>query len=149
MLRTHGRTGEFTEKSEEITHQQIKIYQFKNATAILDYNIEQYFSPIRKDRILIRGTRGEIENNQVRYFNRDNEAVCSDIRTVMSGLLDGFYNDKITFEDKTLFDFPFKEARLSEEEIAIAQCLIDMNKYIETGKELYSYERAYEDYIWA
>lgn len=149
MLRTHGRTGEFTEKSEEITHQQIKIYQFKNATAILDYNIEQYFSPIRKDRILIRGTRGEIENNQVRYFNRDNKAVCSDIRTVMSGLLDGFYNDKITFEDKTLFDFPFKEARLSEEEIAIAQCLIDMNKYIETGKELYSYERAYEDYIWA
>ena len=148
MLRTHGRIGEFAEKIEEITHQQIKMYQFKNATAIYDYNIEQYFSPIRKDRILIRGTKGEIENTQVRYLNSDNKAVCCDIKTVMAGLLDGFYYDKITFEDKILFEFPFKEARLSEEEIAIAQCLIDMNNYIKTGKELYSYKRAYEDYIY-
>lgn len=148
MVRTHGRIGEFAEKVEEITHQQIKVYQFKNATAIYDYNIEQYFSPIRKERILIRGTKGEIENNQVRYLNRENKAVSGDIKTVMSGLLDGFYIDKITFEDKTLFEFPFKEARLSEEEIAIAQCLIDMNNYTKTGNELYPYKRAYEDYIY-
>ena len=148
MLRTHGRIGEFVEKTEEITQQQIKIYQFKNATAIYDYNMEQYFSPIRKERILVRGTKGEIENDQIRYLNSDNKAVCSDIKTVMSGLLDGFYIDKITFEDKTLFEFPFKEARLSEEEIAIAQCLIKMDDYIKTGKVLYTYKRAYEDYIW-
>ena len=148
MVRTHGRIGEFEEKTEELTHQQIRMYQFKNATAIYNYNIEQYFSPIRKDRILIRGTRGEIENTQVRYLNSDNKAVCSDIKTVMSGLLDGFYIDKITFEDKTLCEFPFKEARFSEEEIAIAQCLIGMSNYIKTGKVLYSYERAYEDYIY-
>lgn len=148
MFRTHGRIGEFAEKTEEITEQQIKIYQFKNATAIYDYNIEQYFSPIRKDRILIRGTRGEIENNQVRYLNSDNKAICGDIKMVMSGLLDGFHIDKITFEDKVLFEFPFKEARLSEEETAIAQCLIDMSNYIKTGKGLYAYERAYEDYIY-
>ena len=148
MVRTHGRIGEFAEKTEEITQQQIKMYQFKNTTAIYDYNIEQYFSPIRKERILIRGTKGEIENNQVRYLNRENKAVSGDIKTVMSGLLDGFYIDKITFEDKTLFEFPFKEARLSEEEIAIAQCLIDMNNYTKTGNELYPYKRAYEDYIY-
>lgn len=148
MVRTHGRIGEFEEKTEELTHQQIRMYQFKNATAIYNYNIEQYFSPIRKDRILIRGTRGEIENTQVRYLNSDNKAVCSDIKTVMSGLLDGFYIDKITFEDKTLCEFPFKEARFSEEEIAIAQCLIGMSNYIKTGEVLYSYERAYEDYIY-
>ena len=148
MVRTHGRIGEFVEKAEEITHRQIKIYQFKNATAIYDYNIEQYFSPIRKDHILIRGTTGEIKNTQVRYLNSDNKAVCSDIKSFMSGLLDGFFIDKITFEDKTFFEYPYKEARLSEEEIVIAQCLIDMSNYIKTGNELYSYERAYEDYIY-
>ena len=148
MVRTHGRIGEFEEKTEELTHQQIKIYQFKNATVIYDYNVEQYFSPIRKDSILIRGTRGEIENTQVRYLNADDKSVCSNIKTETAGLLDGFYYDKITFNDKILFEFPFKEARLSEEEIAIAQCLTDMSKYIKTGKELYAYKRAYEDYIY-
>ena len=64
----------------------------------------------------------------------------------MSGLLDGLYYDKITFENKVLFDFPFKSARLSEEEIAIADCLLKMNNYIQTGNELYNYEKAYEDY---
>ncbi|MBE7022903.1 MAG: hypothetical protein E7412_00365 [Ruminococcaceae bacterium] len=61
MVRTHGRIGEFAEKTEEITHQQNKVYQFKNATAIYDYNIEQYFSPIRKERILIRGQRVKLK----------------------------------------------------------------------------------------
>lgn len=147
MLESNGRCGVLTHKEVKDKTQTIKIYQFKNATAIYDYNIEQYFSPIRNDRILIRGTKGEIENNQVRYFNENNEFVLSDIKHLTSGLLDGFYNDKITFENKVLFDFPFKEARLSEEETAIAQCLIDMKNYIETGKELYSYEKAYIDYI--
>ena len=38
----------------------------------------------------------------------------------MSGLLDGFYFDKIIFNGNVVFDYPFKQARLSEEEIAIA-----------------------------
>ncbi len=78
-------------------------------------------------------------------MNLRNEPVCSDIKFVAAGLLDGFYNDKITFEDKTLFEFPFKDSRLSEEETAIAQCLVGMKDYIETSSELYSYQKAYED----
>ena len=128
--------------------QRLESKNLRNRIAIYFINKnEQYFSPIRKDHILIRGTKGEIENTQVRYLNSDDKPVCSDIKTVMSGLLDGFYIDKITFEDKTLFEFCFKEARLSEEEMAITQCLIDMSNYIKTGKELYTYEKAYEDYI--
>ena len=146
MIRTNGRIGEFESKNIENTNQKIKIFKFKDATAVYNYNIEQYFSPIRKDRILIRGTKGEIENNQVRYLNSQNEFVSSEIKFVTSGLLDGFYNNKITFEDKTLFEFPFGKARLTEEETAIAQCFIKMQEYINGGKELYSYKKAYEDY---
>lgn len=146
MLVTNGRSGELDVKKTDIKTQKIRIYKFRNATVIYDHNTEQYFSPIRKDRLLIRGTRGEIENSHVRYFNSNNEPVHSDIRLNTAGLLDGFCNDKITFEDKVLYTFPFKEARLSEEETAIARCLMGMSEYIKTGKQLYSYERAYEDY---
>lgn len=147
MLKSHGRTGEFQEKRMEDTAQKIRVYKFKAATVVYDYNTEQYFSPIRKDRLLIRGTRGEIENGQVRYFNKNNEFVYSDIHLLKAGLLDGFYDDKIIFGDEILFKFPFKEARLSEEETAIAECLIGMSKYIKTKNKLYSYEKAFEDYI--
>ena len=147
VLITNGRAGELDAKSIGITDRNIKIFQFNNAAVIYDYNIQQYFSPIRRDRILIRGTRGEIENNNVRYFNSDNKPVSSDIKKKNSGLLDGFYNDAITFEDKILYKFPFTETRLSEEETAIAMCLKGMDNYIKTGAELYGYKRAYEDYM--
>lgn len=146
IIKTNGRIGEFKVKDLENTTQKIKIFKFKKATVVYDYNAEQYFSPIRKDSILMRGTRGEIENNQVRYLNSENEFVCSEIKVVTSGLLDGLYNDKITFEDKILFKFPYGKARLTEEETAIADCLIKMSEYIKNDKELYSYIRAYEDY---
>ena len=146
MLHTNGRIGVLPEKKLESTTQTMRVYQFCNATVVYDYNIEQYFSPIRRDRLLIRGTRGEIENNCVRYFNAENQPVSSEIKVTTAGLLDGFYLNNITFDDKVLFDFPFQHARLSEEEIAIAQCLLDMSNYIKTGTELYHYERAYKDY---
>ena len=64
----------------------------------------------------------------------------------MSGLLDGFYFDKIIFNGNVVFDYPFKQARLSEEEIAIAHCLVKMKEYTDTGKEFYSFKKAFEDY---
>ena len=56
----------FKAKNVENLVQKIRIYRFKNATVFYDFDKEQYFSPIRKDRLLIRGERGEFENNCVR-----------------------------------------------------------------------------------
>lgn len=146
ILKTNGRIGEFKEKYYDNSLQKIKIYEFGNKTVIHDFTNDQYFSPVRKDRILIRGTRGEIDNKSVRYYNKNNEFIENDIVLHSAGLLDGFYNDRITFENKVLFEYPYKQARLSEEETAIVQCLIKMKRFIETGEELYSYNKAYEDY---
>lgn len=147
MLTTHGRQGEKAEKAIENTRQQLMIFNFNGKTAVYDYNGEQYFSPIRRDRLLIRGTRGEINNTFVRYFDDNNNLIEGEIVLKTAGLLEGLYNDKIVFFDKVLYDFPFKSARLSEEEIAISNCLIGMHEYIKTGKEFYSYQKAYEDYM--
>lgn len=146
MLTSHGRQGEF-EHSLKNTSQKVMVFKFNEKTAIYDYNGEQYFSPIRRDRLLIRGTRGEINNNTVRYFNSEGKLTEGEIVLKTAGLLEGFYNDRIVLFDKILYDFPFKKARLSEEEAAIAQCLIGMKNYIDTGEEFYSYKKAYEDYM--
>lgn len=146
VLMTNGRNGELAEKRIKDNTHTVKIFRFGEVTVIYNYMKEQYFSPIRKDRIVIRGTRGEIENFKVRYFNGKNEFVENEIRLVMSGLLDGFFNDKIIFGDEVLYKFPYKQARLGEEESAIADCLAGMDNYIKTGEELYSYKKGYEDY---
>lgn len=146
MMVSHGRQGEF-EHSLKNTSQRVIMFKFNRKTAIYDFNGEQYFSPIRRDRLLIRGTKGEIDGNIIRYFDSSGKLIEGEITLKTAGLLEGFYNDRIVFCGETLYDFPFKHARLSEEECAIAQCLLGMKNYIETGEEFYSYQKAYEDYI--
>ncbi len=148
MTLSHGRCGEMVHKPIADTNNRIMIFDFGGKTALYDYNSEQYFSPIRRDRLLIRGTKGEINNTAIRYFDDSGKLIEGEITLKTAGLLEGFYNDRIMFYDKVLYDFPFKHARLSEEECAIAACLLGMDEYIKTGKEFYSYKKAYEDYAY-
>lgn len=145
MVTSHGRGGEGEHKLKKTTQRLIG-FRFGEKVGLYDFNGEQYFSPIRRDRLLIRGTKGEICDNKVRFFNDDGKLTEGEIVLKQAGLLEGFYNDRIVFYDKVLYDFPFKHARLSEEECAIAKCLVGMKNYIDTGEEFYSYKKAYEDY---
>ena len=147
MTISHGRGGEMAEKPVSNTSNRIIVFDFGGKTAVYDYNGEQYFSPIRRDRLLIRGTKGEINNSAIRYFDDNGKLIEGEIVLKTAGLLEGYYNDRIVFFDKVLYNFPFKHARLSEEEIAIANCLMGMKNYIDTGEEFYSYKKAYEDYM--
>lgn len=145
ILHTNFRSGEISNKEYQNSIHTVKIFDFSGKTAVYDYENEQYFSPIRTDRLLIRGDRGEIENGVVRYFNSNNEFVQSEIIQHKSGNLDGFYNGSITFENKVLYKSPFGCARLSDEETAMATVLVKMKEYTETGKEFYNFEHAAED----
>ena len=146
MTISHGRGGEIQEKVIHNTNNRLITFDFNKKIALYDYNSEQYFSPIRHDRLLIRGTKGEISDNKIRYFNKLGKLTEGEIVLKTAGLLEGFYNDRIVLFDKVLYEFPFKNARLSEEECAIAICLKGMKKYIDTGEEFYSYKKAYEDF---
>lgn len=146
VIVSHGRGGEMDKKDVKNTNQDIIVFDFNGKCAIYDYNSEQYFSPIRRDRLVIRGTKGEFSDNKVRFFNSEGKLTEGEMVLKTAGLLEGFYNDKIVLFDKVLYDFPFKEARLSEEECAIAMCVEKMKNYIDTGEEFYSYQKAYEDF---
>ena len=128
--------------------QKITIFDFGQKSAVYDFNFEQYFSDIRASRIIIRGTNGEIINNTCTYLENGIPHSFEIKRNVFGTeeSLNGFSLFNITGNGEVLYTNPFKNARLSDEEIAIATCLLKMNEYITNGTNFYSPQEAFKDY---
>lgn len=142
--RYNSRAGLLSETETVTAEEKFVVLRFKDKTALYDFNYEQYFSDIRRSRILIRGTNGEILNNECTYLKNGLPHSFS-LRRNSYGAnesLDGFTLVNITAEGKVVYENPFKCARLSDEEIAIATCLLNMKKYLETGISFYSLKDA-------
>ncbi len=130
------------------SEEKITVLDFGTKTAIYDFNFEQYFSDIRSSRIVIRGTNGEIINNTCTYL-KDGIPHSFEIKRNCFGAeesLDGFSLINITGNGEILYTNSFKNARLSDEEIAIATCLSKMKVYVQNGIEFYSLHDAFIDY---
>ncbi len=128
--------------------QKIAVLDFGEKSAVYDFNYEQYFSDIRASRTVIRGTNGEIVNDTVTYL-KDGLPHSFSLKRDCFGIgenLDGFSLRNITGNGDILYANPFAGARLSDEEIAIATCLVKMKEYVNSGEEFYSVKDAYTDY---
>ncbi len=146
-----GRDGAPTEESIGGSYQTINSIRFGEKVAIFDFTGDQYFSWIRSQRILVRGERGEINNDIVRYlhdfrtpiraqFTRDNAGE--------NGNLEGYRLKGIQLAGEWVYINPFAAARLCDDELAIATCLQKMALYIEGGESFYSLaEGAYDHYL--
>lgn len=138
VMRYNCRAGLITPELVENT-QKITVFEFKNKTAIYDFTFEQYFSDIRATQITVRGTHGEIVNDKVTYL-KDGVPHTFNLTRNAFGInenLDGFSLFSITGNGETLYQNPFPNVRLSDEEIAIATCLLKMDTYLKTGEEFY------------
>ena len=130
------------------SEQKIVVLDFGQKNAVYDFNYEQYFSDIRASRTVIRGTNGEIVNGTVTYL-KDGLPHSFNLKRDCFGIgenLDGFSLRNITGNGDILYANPFAGARLSDEEIAIATCLVKMKEYVNSGEEFYSVKDAYTDY---
>ncbi len=130
------------------SNQQITILDFGSKSAVYNFNFEQYFSDIRSSMIIIRGSNGEIINNTCTYL-KNGIPISFELKRSEFGneeSLNGFSLFSITGNGKVLYTNPFINARLSDEEIAIATCLIKMNDFVKNKKEFYSPNDAIIDY---
>ncbi len=140
--------GGILSKTEIVTaEEKIVILRFNDKTAVYDFNYEQYFSDIRASRMVIRGTNGEIINDRCTYLKEGHPHSFKFQRNSYGAneSLDGFTLVNITAEGNVLYENPFKGARLSDEEIAISTCLLNMKKYLETGVPFYTLKDAATD----
>lgn len=121
---------------------------FGDRIGIYEFCLPQYRSWIRGQRVCIRGERGEIIDDRVTYLKDEVTPVSAGLvrhEAGRNGNLEGLHLKAIQFQDDWVYRNPVVPARLSDEEIAVAQILLDMQQFVEQGRSFYSLEEASQD----
>ncbi len=143
------RSGPPQQEQTILSEQQIAYLDFGDKLGIFDFASDQYRSWIRSPRLLVRGERGEISNNQVRYLVDYHTPITLTFDRQDAGEdgnLEGYYHKGIQVGSEWLYENPFIPARLSDDEIAVAACLVGMDAYVDGGPDMYSLAEASQDH---
>ncbi|HEX3782085.1 MAG TPA: Gfo/Idh/MocA family oxidoreductase [Pseudonocardiaceae bacterium] len=108
---------------------------------LYDFTDNQWHNQLLMRRLLVRGTLGELRDQEVVRLVADRTIVRSAIVRRQTGYdldLDGFDTDHITFGAEVLYRNPYQGRRFNDEEIAIATLLADTASWVrERGPEPY------------
>lgn len=148
MVNTNNREGFDYTGSIVQSDREWGYLKFENKkVAFIDFSGEQYFSMIRSRRWNIQGTRGEINDMEVRFLSEKNIPVTQQIQRLDVGINNNseWSHKRITCLDQEIYFNPFYPARLNDDEIAVASCLTKMKEYVNSGKNFYPLREALQD----
>ena len=102
-------------------------------SGVYDFTDNQWHNQLRFRRLLVRGTHGELMNDEVIRIASPRTIVQSTLVRRQTGYdldLDGFETDHITLGSDVLFRNPYLGQRWNDEEIAIATLLDRMAQWV-------------------
>lgn len=123
-------------------------FDFGDKLGIYDFTADQYHHEIRSHHIAIRGTRGEIVDQRVQYLKDVKTPIYQSFERVNKGehgQVGGYYLKGFIFGDEWVYRNPFAPARLYDDEIAVAECLERMGRYVYGGPSFYGLPEASQD----
>jgi predicted dehydrogenase len=101
-------------------------------TGLYDFTDNQWHNPLRSNRIVIRGSRGELVDDRVVRMADPETVVESRLVRRQTGIdlnLEGFALDHITHDGAILYRNPFPGARLADEDLSIGALLAGMTAW--------------------
>lgn len=120
-------------------------------SGVYDFTEMQWFNPLRSRRIVVRGTRGEVvDSSVVRVVDATTVLESALVRRTTGRDMDlqGFDLDHISHEGTVLWRNPFFGARLSEDDLGIAEILHRMGAYARgEGPPVYSLADGCQDHL--
>jgi len=149
IVNSPGRNG--PPKTEQIVDslQVVARFEFESGKiGFYDFTGDQYFSYVRGPRLLVRGERGEIDGETVRFLLSADVGVNVPMRREDIGLrgnLEGYSHRGYTLGSDYVYQNPFPTGRLADDEIAIATVLEGMARYANGGKAVYGLADAAQD----
>ncbi len=118
---------------------------FDGRLGFMDFCGEQYFNWVRNNRVLVRGERGEIVNNQIAYMQDVRTPIYLDLlrhSTGGPGNLEGNHLKGIQLGQQMVYTNPLAPATLSDDEIAIGDLMLRMAR----GETPYPLAEACQDH---
>ena len=122
-LTPDGWTGDATPQPRTTT---IATLDFDGRMGLYDFTENQWWNPLRGRRIVVRGTSGELADDQVVRLADPATPVSSPLvhrRTGIDLNLEGNELDHISFDGRVVYRNPFRGARFSEDDVAVAALL--------------------------
>ncbi len=148
VTNTGDRSGMRLEGEVVPSHRERLTFEFDNGkVAFFDFAGEQYLSFIRARQLNVQGTRGEIDDLEIRYLTEQNEPIHTALQRRDLGIynIQDWEHHSIMLHDQYVYRNPFKGARLNDDELAIATCMYKMKEYLDTGVDFYSLQEAMQD----
>ncbi len=149
VTETYGRDGMvFDGESFQCARDRLTI-EFENGkVAFFDFSDPaQYHSFIRTRQLTVQGERGEIDDLTIRYLTKENVPVTQQLNRIDLGVYGNqeWSHYGLMLGEEFLYRTPFINARLNDDEIAVATCMKQMWEYVQGGKEFYSLKEALQD----
>lgn len=148
LMEGPGREGPPVRENLVEAEQMIAQLEFEDRLGVFDFTGRQYFADIRDPRVLVRGERGELNNDKAVYLKDFRTPIRIEFLRHSAGEhgnLAGQYLRGIQAGEEWVYQNPVAPARLFDDEIAMATCLIRMGEYARGGAEFYPLAEACQD----
>ncbi|MDC7123815.1 Gfo/Idh/MocA family oxidoreductase [Cellulomonas fimi] len=102
-------------------------------TALYDFTENQWHNPLRTNRIVVRGSHGELVDDRLTRWVDERTVVTSSLVRRMSGVeqdLDGFDLEHVSLDGRVLYRNPFDGARLADDDVAAATLLAGTGAWV-------------------
>jgi predicted dehydrogenase len=148
IVKTAARSGPEDEEAVVETTQKFAMFDFGDQLGVFDFLGDQYRSHIRGQRLMVRGSHGEILQDVVTYLQDHVTPILLQFRRQEAGPcgnLEGNFLKGYTIGEEWIYRNPLAPGALADDDIAVGHCLLKMAKYIEGGPEFYSLAEACQD----
>lgn len=128
------------------TEQLLGEFDFGDRLGLFDFTNVQYRSPVHSMHVVVRGDRGELSDFELRVMPEYGQPVTREITRTDSGRYSDLYGYAIKWlscGDEVVWTNPWPQARLMDDEIAIA---VGMEKMVGEGPYPYA-EGAQDQYL--
>ncbi len=148
VMRGPGRGGPPTEPAIDAEHQILAYLDVADKLGVYEFTSGQVRSWIRAGRVLIRGERGELNNDEIRYMRDFRTSVRLDLQRVDTGQASNpetYYHRGFMAGDNWLYENPWPGVAMGDDDIAGATLMAKMTDYVGGGPEPYPFAQGAQD----
>lgn len=150
VIKSLGRGGWPEQETETTVQQTVALINFDGRLGVYDFTDDQWFHPLLARRLNVRGSHGEIVDQQLTRMLDPRTPVTEQLvrrQTGLDGDLEGFDLDTLSLGGRAWYRNCFQGKRFADEDIAIATLLIKMADWVrDSGEPPYPLAQASQDH---